>query len=170
MVPPMQIKTIQNVLGALPIFALLFACSTGQAETPVTNSSDDSTASNMTPETQDGAIPAPADVAAAPADASTTATGLSYKVLQAGAGTVHPLASDEVTVHYTGWTTDGKMFDSSVVRGAPSSFPLMNVIAGWTEGLQLMVAGEKTRFWIPRRSPTRDAPANPWVCWCLTSS
>ena len=54
-----------------------------------------------------------------------------------------------VTVHYTGWTTDGKMFDSSVARGAPATFPLNRVIAGWTEGVQLMVAGEKRRFWIP---------------------
>ena len=52
-------------------------------------------------------------------------------------------------VHYTGWTTDGKMFDSSVVRGQPAQFPLNRVIAGWTEGLQLMVVGEKRRFWIP---------------------
>ena len=54
-----------------------------------------------------------------------------------------------MTVHYTGWTTDGKMFDSSVARGEPATFPLNGVIKGWTEGVQLMVEGEKTRFWIP---------------------
>ena len=54
-----------------------------------------------------------------------------------------------MTVHYTGWTTDGKMFDSSVTRGEPATFPLNQVITGWTEGVQLMVVGEKTRFWIP---------------------
>jgi FKBP-type peptidyl-prolyl cis-trans isomerase len=54
-----------------------------------------------------------------------------------------------VMVHYTGWTTDGKMFDSSVVNGQPLTFPLNGVIAGWTEGVQLMVEEEKTRFWIP---------------------
>jgi FKBP-type peptidyl-prolyl cis-trans isomerase len=54
-----------------------------------------------------------------------------------------------VTVHYTGWTTDGKMFDSSVVRGEPATFAVTEVIPGWTEGLQLMVEGEKRRFWIP---------------------
>ena len=53
-------------------------------------------------------------------------------------------------MHYTGWTTDGKMFDSSVTRGEPATFPLGNVIKGWTEGLQLMATGEKTRFWIPQ--------------------
>ena len=52
-------------------------------------------------------------------------------------------------MHYTGWTTDGKMFDSSVQRGQPATFTLDGVIAGWTEGLQMMVEGEKRRFWIP---------------------
>ena len=55
----------------------------------------------------------------------------------------------EVTVHYTGWTTDGRMFDSSVTRNEPATFPLGRVIKGWTEGVQLMVVGEKRRFWIP---------------------
>jgi FKBP-type peptidyl-prolyl cis-trans isomerase len=94
-------------------------------------------------------IPAPPDVKAAPADAKKTSSGLAYKVITPGKGKRHPTAQSEVTVHYTGWTTDGKMFDSSVARGEPSSFPLNRVIAGWTEGVQLMVEGEKTRFWIP---------------------
>ena len=94
-------------------------------------------------------IPAPDDVAAAPADAETMASGLAHKVLQAGTGEQHPGPRSNVTVHYTGWLTDGTMFDSSVARGAPASFPLNRVIAGWTEGLQLMVVGEKRRFWIP---------------------
>ena len=54
-------------------------------------------------------------------------------------------------MHYTGWTTDGKMFDTSVDKGQPISFGLGDVIAGWTEGLQLMTAGEKMRFWIPEK-------------------
>src|SRR5438094_483692 len=95
-------------------------------------------------------VPAvPPDVAAAPADATKTACGLAYKVITPGTGARHPKASDKVTVHYSGWTTDGKLFDSSVVRGQPATFPLDGVIAGWTEGVQLMVEGEKTRFWIP---------------------
>ena len=56
-----------------------------------------------------------------------------------------------MTVHYSGWTTDGKLFDSSLMRGQTASFGLGDVIEGWTEGLQLMVPGEKTRFWIPER-------------------
>src|SRR5262252_4147654 len=93
---------------------------------------------------------APADVKAVPADAKKTASGLAYRVLVPGTGGRHPKASSQVTVHYTGWTTDGKMFDSSVVRGEPAKFGLSDVIKGWTEGVQLMVTGEKTRFWIPQ--------------------
>jgi peptidylprolyl isomerase len=96
-------------------------------------------------------LPAPADVKAPPADAKKTPSGLAYKVVKAGTGTKHPKASDSVTVHYSGWTTDGKMFDSSVTRNMPATFPLNRVIAGWTEGLQLMQEGEKTRFWIPEK-------------------
>jgi peptidylprolyl isomerase len=92
---------------------------------------------------------APTDVKAAPADAKKAASGLAYKVLKPGTGARHPSARSTVTVHYSGWTTDGKMFDSSVARGEPATFPLDQVIAGWTEGVQLMVEGEKTRFWIP---------------------
>jgi peptidylprolyl isomerase len=92
---------------------------------------------------------APADVKAPPADAKKTPSGLAYKVIKTGTGTRHPIAMSSVTVHYTGWTTDGKMFDSSVARGTPATFPLNRVIAGWTEGLQLMVEGESARFWIP---------------------
>ena len=94
-------------------------------------------------------IPAPSDVASPPADATTTSTGLASKVLKSGSGKAHPTARSRVRVHYSGWTTDGKMFDSSVARNEPISFGLNQVIPGWTEGVQLMVEGEKTRFWIP---------------------
>ena len=110
-------------------------------------------------------LPAPSDVAASPADAQKTSSGLSSRVLTPGTGQAHPAKNDLVTVHYNGWTTEGKMFDStvhysgwtargklfdsSIVRGQPETFALDGVIPGWTEGLQLMVEGEKTRFWIP---------------------
>jgi FKBP-type peptidyl-prolyl cis-trans isomerase len=106
-------------------------------------------------------LPAPADVAAPPADAEKTASGLASKVLSKGTGTEHPGAEDTVKVHYTGWMTDGKMFDSSVVRGQPVEFPLDHVIKGWTEGLQLMVEGEKRRFWIPANLAYGDVPRRP---------
>jgi len=95
------------------------------------------------------ALPPPSDVKAPPSDAKTTKSGLAYRVLTPGKGKRHPSAQNQVTVHYSGWTTDGKMFDSSVSRGEPATFPLDQVIAGWTEGVQLMVEGEKARFWIP---------------------
>jgi FKBP-type peptidyl-prolyl cis-trans isomerase len=103
----------------------------------------------------------PSDVKAAPADAKKTASGLAYKVLTPGKGTRHPSASDRVSVHYSGWTPDGKMFDSSVTRGEPSTFGLGQVIKGWTEGVQLMVEGEKTRFWIPSALAYGDTPKRP---------
>jgi peptidylprolyl isomerase len=93
----------------------------------------------------------PPDVKAPPPDARRTPSGLAYKVLVPGTGTRRPAARGDVTVHYSGWTADGRLFDSSVTRGQPASFSLANVIAGWTEGVQLMVEGEKTRFWIPER-------------------
>lgn len=79
---------------------------------------------------------------------TTTASGLQYLVIEQGSGT-SPKASDNVTVHYKGTTIDGKEFDSSYNRGAPATFPLNRVIAGWTEGLQLMKEGAKYRFFIP---------------------
>jgi FKBP-type peptidyl-prolyl cis-trans isomerase len=96
-------------------------------------------------------IPAPADVASPPADATKTSTGLASKVLKPGSGKAHPTARSRVRVHYSGWTTDGKMFDSSVARNEPISFGLNQVIPGWTEGVQLMVEGETRRLWIPEK-------------------
>ena len=78
----------------------------------------------------------------------TTASGLQYKVIKLGTGT-KPLATDEVTVHYEGRLINGTVFDSSIKRGQPASFPLMGVIGGWTEGVQLMPAGSKFQFYIP---------------------
>ena len=106
-------------------------------------------------------IPAPADVAAPPADATTTSTGLASKVLKPGGGTNHPSAGSRVRVHYSGWTTDGKMFDSSVARNEPISFGLDQVIPGWTEGVQLMVEGETRRLWIPEKLAYAGAPGAP---------
>ncbi len=94
-------------------------------------------------------LTAPADVSGPPTDAKKTASGLAYKVLRPGTGSRHPLSSSQVTVDYSGWTTDGKLFDSSITRGEPATFGLAGVIPGWTEGLQLMVVGEKMRLWIP---------------------
>jgi len=77
-----------------------------------------------------------------------TASGLQYKVLQAGTGAT-PKLSDTVTTHYAGTLLSGKEFDSSYRRGEPASFPVQGVIAGWTEALQLMTVGSKWRLYIP---------------------
>jgi peptidylprolyl isomerase len=103
----------------------------------------------------------PKDVAAAPSDAVRTESGLAYKVLSKGKGTQKPTATSRVTVHYSGWTTDGKMFDSSRTRGQPITFPLNRVIKGWTEGLQLMSIGDQYRFWIPKELAYNDKPGRP---------
>jgi len=78
-----------------------------------------------------------------------TASGLQIKQLQNGTGAVHAKPSDKVKVHYHGTLIDGSVFDSSVDRGEPIEFSLTQVIPGWTEGLQLMVEGEKSRLFIP---------------------
>lgn len=82
------------------------------------------------------------------AGVTTTPSGLQYEVIKEGTGAT-PTAEDVVTVHYHGTLTDGTVFDSSVERGEPATFPLNQVIPGWTEGLQLMKEGAKYRFYIP---------------------
>jgi len=100
------------------------------------------------------------------AETKTTASGLKYQVLKQGTGTASPKATDTVKVHYHGTLLDGSVFDSSVQRGEPISFPLNRVIPGWTEGLQLMKVGDKFKFEIPpnlaygANSPTPAIPPN----------
>src|SRR5678816_189127 len=93
-------------------------------------------------------IPAPPDVAAPPADAKKTDKGVSYKVqTPAPAPGDKPGPNDTVVVHYTGWTTDGKMFDSSVTKERPSELALNQDIPGRSEAIQTMVVGQKDRVW-----------------------
>ena len=106
-------------------------------------------------------IPAPPDVAAPPDHAQRTASGLATRIIEPGDGTRSPGATSVVRVHYTGWTTDGQMFDSSVVRGEPLSFPLDKVIAGWREGVMLMTPGETRRLWIPESLAYQGRPGAP---------
>ena len=111
---------------------------------------------------------APTTTAAAPSgeksgEWTTTATGLKYQVLKKGTGTASPKATDTVKVHYHGTLKDGTVFDSSVERGEPISFPLNAVIPGWTEGLQLMKVGDKFKFEIPPNLAYGDASPSPKI-------
>src|SRR3989442_13247711 len=119
-------------MRTLFIVVFLFAAAAGSGQTPAP-----------------AKVAAPPDVAAPPADASKTASGLATKIIARGSGTDHPAKDDVVVVHYSGWKTDGSMFDSSVSRGKPATFGVSRVIAGFGEGLQMMVTGEKRRLWIP---------------------
>lgn len=102
-------------------------------------------------------------------EVKSTASGLQYEVLQTGTGAV-PGPSSQVKVHYHGTLPNGRVFDSSVARGSPATFPLNRVIPGWTEGLQLMREGAKYRFMIPAHlaygsqgSPPLIGPNQPLV-------
>ena len=111
------------------------------------------------------AVPA-ANAESKPGEITTTASGLKYQVLKRGTGTASPKATDVVKVHYHGTLLNGTVFDSSVQRGEPLTFPLNRVIPGWTEGLQLMKVGDKFKFEIPanlaygERSPSPLIPPN----------
>lgn len=94
---------------------------------------------------------APAELAAPPASATRTASGLAYRFVERSGGERHPGPHDRVTVHYSAWTSDGGLFDSSVVAGKPRTVPLDRLIAGWSEGLQLMAEGDRAQLWIPER-------------------
>jgi FKBP-type peptidyl-prolyl cis-trans isomerase len=103
----------------------------------------------------------PADVAAPPSDAERSKSGLAWKVLTPGTGDRHPSRRSTVVVNYTGWTTDGRLFDSTAIRDHSAEFPLSGVIAGWTEGIPLMTVGETRRFWIPAKLAYADDPSKP---------
>ena len=116
-------------------------------------------------------IPPPADVKARAGRRQENGERPRLQGAHAGHGrAASQRARSQVTVHYTGWTTDGKMFDSSVARGEPATFPLDGVIPGWTEGVQLMVEGEKTRFWIPETLAYKGQQRAVRACSCSTSS
>jgi peptidylprolyl isomerase len=165
-----SVPAVVSACSAFSVSAVLFLAGcpsekAANAPEPATQAStkpapnETSSLTSQAPQPEPGDLPAPADVAAPPADAEKTSSGLASKVIQKGTATVHPEKQDTVKVHYTGWMTNGKMFDSSVKRGQPTEFPLKGVIPGWTEGVQLMVVGEKRRFWIPGKLAYGDTPS-----------
>ena len=127
-------------LCCVALATALTACKSG---TPAATEGDpgaEATAAAAKPD-----IPAPPDVGAVPKDAERSESGLAWKVLQEGEGWRRPSRFDTVTLSYTGWTTDGRMFASTPkLRGK-----LEDLVPGWIEGVQMMLTGEKRRFWIP---------------------
>lgn len=91
----------------------------------------------------------PAPLVSPPKDAQKTASGLAYRMQKTGDGGAKPAPNDRVVMTYTAWTSDGKLLDSSALRGKAPSVPMKGLIPGWAEGLQLMAKGDKATFWIP---------------------
>ena len=152
-------RFILKVAGVLSAGVILASCGSKQAGNESTESAEDTvetTAQQV--EAAEGEYAAytaeffydDAKKASTASDTTwaQTESGLKYAKVKEGTG-VSPVATDAVKVHYTGRLTDGTVFDSSVVRGEPITFPLNGVIKGWTEGLQLMKEGGKTVFFIP---------------------
>ena len=106
-------------------------------------------------------LPPPSDVRAPPRGALRSPAGVPYRVLRPGQGILHPGPTTRVEVHYTGWTTDGHMFDSSVARGKPAVFSLAHLIPGWTDVVQTMVEGQVIRAWIPEALAYQGKPNRP---------
>jgi FKBP-type peptidyl-prolyl cis-trans isomerase len=156
---------LRSVATSLPfILVFAFAAAACKSKSGRAPGSGDAEAHEAGPVAS--GVPAPPDVAAAPADATTSPSGLASKVLAKGTGTEHPLVNDSVKVDYTGWTTDGNMFDSSVAqkpgrKAGPATLALNRVIPGWSEGLRDMVVGEKRRLWIPESLAYGGKPGAP---------
>lgn len=107
-------------------------------------------------------VPPPKDVKRpAKKGTKTTMAGVKYRVLKAGSGQDNPKLSSQVTIHYTGWTTNGRMFDSTMKTGEPATFGLSGLIDGWKDVIQYMVVGESIRAWIPEKLAYKGKPGRP---------
>lgn len=106
-------------------------------------------------------VQTPEDLAAPPADALRLPSGIAYRVLKRGPGGPSPTLASTVEIHYSGWTSYGQLFDSSVQRDVRAVFPLQQLILGWQQGLPLMSRGDTFRFWIPGPLAYDNAPAGP---------
>lgn len=140
------------ILRLLPIIALavfLLGCNKSSDTTKDSSWTVTSSVTSSSAPAASTASPSPSSTSSQSNQWTTTASGLKYQVLKHGTGTVSPKATDTVKVHYHGTFPDGRVFDSSVQRGEPATFPLNQVIAGWTEGLQLMKVGDKFKFEVP---------------------
>ncbi|MGB0590232.1 MAG: FKBP-type peptidyl-prolyl cis-trans isomerase [Myxococcota bacterium] len=107
-------------------------------------------------------VPAPKDVRQPPKKGATsTMAGVKYRVLKAGEGKGNPKISSQVTIHYTGWTTNGRMFDSTMKTGEPATFGLSGLIDGWKDVIQYMVIGDVFRVWIPQKLAYKGKAGRP---------
>jgi FKBP-type peptidyl-prolyl cis-trans isomerase len=104
------------------------------------------------------APPMPADLEGPPAKAQKTESGVSFLILKKGTGTQHPAAPQRVKLHFSGWTTKGVLFESTVFSGRPAVYGLGEVIPGWREVLPRLVVGDKVRLWIPSALAYGDKP------------
>ncbi len=145
-------KTARNtgiiLIVALVVWAVAYFVSFHEKDSPE-QETENVVEDQAAPEELDLTIPAPADVAAMPGDVTLTPEGVGIRVLKPGDNENFPTLNDDVTIHYTGWTTDGEMFDSSVARGQPATFPLGRLIKGWQSAVPKMSKGEKALIWIP---------------------
>ena len=102
--------------------------------------------------------PTPANLTAAPADAEVNTSGVASKVVKAGSGEARPSPTDNVQLHYTAWTTDGTMLESTLPAERPETIPLKRTIKGFTEAVQMMVEGETRRIWVPQNMAYGETP------------
>jgi peptidylprolyl isomerase len=105
--------------------------------------------------------PPAAELAGPPAEAKASPRGVRYLIRTAGTGTVHPTAADRVRVHFSGWTADGHLFDSSVPHGEPIEAPVGKFIPGWIDALTAMVVGDRARVWLPVALAFNNEPGRP---------
>lgn len=164
---------LRSAVRSIPLLALVTACAPTPAPTtdaPAAAAAPDADAPpaaiptppvEVEPRASEGAAVATLPVAAPPADAIRTSSGLAYVYVRRGTGTTKPRPGVRVRAHYTGWHTDGSKFDSSYDRDEPIEFDIEQVIPGWTEALQLMVAGDVIRVWIPQELAYKGKPGRP---------
>ncbi|HEY4060182.1 MAG TPA: FKBP-type peptidyl-prolyl cis-trans isomerase, partial [Kofleriaceae bacterium] len=105
--------------------------------------------------------PVPTDLAGPPAGAKKSPKGVAYRVLKAGTGGPKPTIDQDIQVEYTGWTQDKRVFDSTIIKGAPADMSMNGVIVGWQDTLPLMSVGDKWRLWVPAELAYAGAPNRP---------
>lgn len=104
------------------------------------------------------APPLPPDLKAPPQSATKLESGIAFRYIKRGSGSEHPVVSNKMLLHFSGWTKRGDLIESSVMAGKPATFDLINAMRGWRDVLRLMVVGDKVRIWIPAALAFGDKP------------